>query len=87
VRDPCRVGGAGDDAGLFDFGRGDTARRCERPRGVPCAGDGLSRISTESRFMDEKGVFVLTVPLGVEDPPARSLSRAAAAGFGALAAA
>lgn len=70
VRDGCLVGGAGDDAGLFDFGRGDTARRCEGPRGVPCAGDGLSRLlSIESLFIEENGVLVLMVPVGVDDPP------------------
>jgi hypothetical protein len=70
VRDGCLVGGAGDDAGLLDFSRGETARKCEGPRGVPCAGDGLSRLlSIESRFIEENGVLVLMVPVGVEEPP------------------
>lgn len=74
---------AGDVAGRFVAGRGDTARRFEGARDAG-AGDALSRLSVESRFMDEKG-FVVFAACGVA--PARSRSRAAAAGFGAPAAA
>lgn len=73
---------AGDVAGRFVAGRGDTARRLEGA--LEGAGDALSRLSVESRFIDEKGFVVFTVGAC---PPARSLSRAAAAGFGAPAAA
>lgn len=76
---------AGDVAGRFVAGRGDTARRLEGAL-EEGAGDapGLSRLSVESLFMDEKG-FVVFAACGVA--PCRSLSRAAAAGFGAPAAA
>lgn len=70
---------AGDVAGRFVAGRGDTAHRLEGPRETG-AGDALSRLSVESRFMDEKG-FVVFAACGAA--PCRSLSRAAAAGFGA----
>lgn len=78
---------AGDVAGRFVAGRGDTARRLVGPLAGASAGEaaGLSRLSSESRcFMDEKG-FVVFAACGVA--PWRSLSRAAAAGFGAPAAA
>lgn len=74
---------AGDVAGRFVAGRGDTARRWEGPRAAG-AGDALSRLSIESLFIDENG-FVVFAACGVA--PCRSLSRAAAAGFGAPAAA
>lgn len=74
---------AGDVAGRFVAGRGDTARRLEGPRAAG-AGDALSRLSVESLFIDENG-FVVFAACGVA--PCRSLSRAAAAGFGAPAAA
>lgn len=74
---------AGDVAGRFVAGRGDTARRLEGVLDTR-AGDALSRLSVESLFIEENGFVVFTV--GVE-PPARNLSRAAAAGFGAPAAA
>jgi hypothetical protein len=80
---------AGDVAGRFVAGRGDTARRLVGPLAGASAGAGageaVSRLSSESRcFMDEKG-FVVFAACGVA--PWRSLSRAAAAGFGAPAAA
>jgi hypothetical protein len=78
---------AGDVAGRFVAGRGDTARRLVGPLAGASAGEAaaLSRLSSESRcFMDEKG-FVVFAACGVA--PWRSLSRAAAAGFGAPAAA
>lgn len=90
--EPCRDGaGAGDTARatgvLLIGGRGDTARRLDGPLAGGAAGGGLSRLSTDDLFMDEYGDFVLTVPLVALMPPARSRSRAAAAGFGAPAAA
>lgn len=73
---------AGEVAGRLVAGRGDTARRFEGA--LFGAGEALSRLSVESRFMDEKGLVVFAA-WGVA--PWRSLSRAAAAGFGAPAAA
>lgn len=80
---------AGEVAGRLVAGLGDTARRLVGPRDTDAgagAGEALSRVlSLESRcFMDEKG-FVVFAAWGVA--PWRSLSRAAAAGFGAPAAA
>jgi hypothetical protein len=67
-------------------GRGEIARRFDGPRAG--AGDGVSRLSVDDLFIDEKGVCVFfRLPLGDPTPPAFSLSRAAAAGFGAAAAA
>ena len=66
-------------------GAGDTARRFDCFL-VEDASGGLSRLSVDDRFIDEKGDLVLTLPFG-ELMPALSLSRAAAAGFGAPAAA
>jgi hypothetical protein len=85
MREPCREG-AGDIARevgcRFVGGRGDTARRFEGALAAG-AGDGVSRLSVDDLFIDEKGVFVLTLPLGEDMPPvAFNLSRAAAAGFG-----
>lgn len=74
---------AGEVAGRFVAGRGDTARKLEGPLEAG-AGDALSGLSVESLFMDENG-FVVFAAWGVA--PCRSLSRAAAAGFGAPAAA
>jgi hypothetical protein len=77
---------AGDVAGRLVAGRGDTARRLVGP--LEGAGEALSWLSIESRescfFMVEKG-FVVFAACGTA--PWRSLSRAAAAGFGAPAAA
>lgn len=69
-------------------GRGETARRLEGAL-LAGAGDGVSRLSVDDRFIDEYGVFcALRLPLGDATPPvAFSLSRAAAAGFGEAAAA
>jgi hypothetical protein len=71
----------------FGGGRGEIARRFDGP--LAGAGDGVSRLSVDDLFIDEKGacVFVLRLPLGDPTPPAFNLSRAAAAGFGAAAAA
>jgi hypothetical protein len=84
MREPC-LEGAGDTAretcGRVG-GRGDTARKFDGAL-VAGAGDGESRLSVDDLFIDEKGVFsFLRLPLGDAPPPAFSLSRAAAAGFG-----
>jgi hypothetical protein len=86
VCEPC-LEGAGDTARAtagcrFGGGRGDTARKFEGALAAG-AGDGVSRLSVDDLFMDEKGVFVLTLPMG-EDMPLVCFrrSRAAAAGFG-----
>ena len=90
MRDPCREGGAGEMArGSGDRlggGRGDTARRLDGLL-VAGVGDGVSRLSVDDLFIDEYGVFALMLPLGDDSPPALNRSRAAAAGFGELAAA
>jgi hypothetical protein len=83
--EPC-LEGAGETAramgGRIEGGRGETARRFDGPRAG--AGDGVSRLSVDERFMDEYGLCVaLRLPLGEDRPPAAlSRSRAAAAGLG-----
>jgi hypothetical protein len=93
VREPC-LDDAGDTAREMGSrvavapGRGGIARTFAGalPAG---AGDGVSRLSVDDRFIEAYGFCcVLILPWGDDMPPdALSLSRAAAAGFGAPAAA
>ena len=88
-------GGAGEAArdmgraeeGRAEEGRGDTARRLEGPLEGGGTGDEVSRLSNDERFMDEKGLVCLRLPLWLGEPPAFLISRAVAAGLGEPAAA
>lgn len=69
------------------MGLGDTARRFEGAFGVG-AGEAVSRLSVDDLFIDAYGLVCRRLPFGFGDnPPAFCISRAAAAGFGAPAAA